>query len=129
MFRTADRLQRAIAINAVIAWRIMVMTLLGREVPDCDADLLFTDHELNFLRHYAIKSRLNTPDTLGNAVRLVAHLGGYRGRTHDPEPGNQIMWQGYSTLTKATIGHQIGHEFGFQDGKRYMLEQVQKHVV
>ena len=129
MFRTADRLQRAIAINAVIAWRIMVMTLLGREVPDCDADLLFTDHELNFLRHYAIKSRLNTPDTLGSAVRLVAHLGGYRGRTHDPEPGNQIMWQGYSTLTKATIGHQIGHEFGFEDGKRYMLEQVQKHVV
>ena len=129
MFRTADRLQRAIAINAVIAWRIMVMTLLGREVPDCGADLLFTDHELNFLRHYAAKSRLNTPDTLGNAVRLVAHLGGYRGRTHDPEPGNQIMWQGYSTLTKATIGHQIGHEFGFEDGKRYMLEQVQKHVV
>ena len=79
----------------------------------------------NSLRHYAIKSRLNTPDTLGSAVRLVAHLGGYRGRTHDPEPGNQIMWQGYSTLTKATIGH----EFGFEDGKRYMLEQVQKYVV
>ena len=29
-FRTADRLERAIAINAVIAWRLMVMTLLGR---------------------------------------------------------------------------------------------------
>ena len=28
-FHTADRLQRAIAINAVIAWRIMLMTLLG----------------------------------------------------------------------------------------------------
>ena len=128
MFRTADRLQRAIAINAVIAWRIMVMTLLGRQVPECEAELLFTDHELNFLRHYALNSRLETPDTLGNAVRLVAHLGGYRGRTPDPEPGNQIMWQGYGTLTKATIGHRIGHEFGFEDGKRYMLEQVQKHV-
>ena len=32
-FRTADRLRRAIAINSVIAWRIMVMTLLGRQVP------------------------------------------------------------------------------------------------
>jgi len=32
---TADRLRRAIAINLVIAWRIMLMTLLGREVPDC----------------------------------------------------------------------------------------------
>jgi hypothetical protein len=31
---TAERLQRAIAINLVIAWRIMLMTLLGRETPD-----------------------------------------------------------------------------------------------
>ena len=68
-------------------------------------------------------------EAIAETVRLVAHLGGYRRRTHDPEPGNQIMWQGYSTLTKATIGHQIGHEFGFEDGKRYMLEQVQKHIV
>ena len=30
LFRTADRLQRAIAINTVIAWRIMVMMLFGR---------------------------------------------------------------------------------------------------
>ncbi len=29
LFRTADRLQRAVAVNAVIAWRIMVMTLLS----------------------------------------------------------------------------------------------------
>ncbi len=124
MFRTADCLQRAIAINAVIAWRIMVMTL--RQVPECEPELLFTDHELSFLCHYALNSRLDAPDTRGNAVCLVAHLGGYRGRT--PDPGNQIMWQGYGTLTKANIGHRIGREFGFEDGKRYRLEQVQEHV-
>ena len=43
LFRTAERLQRAIAINAVIAWRIMVMTLLGWQVPDCEPRLMFTD--------------------------------------------------------------------------------------
>jgi hypothetical protein len=32
---TAERLRRAIAINLVIAWRIMLMTLLGRETPPC----------------------------------------------------------------------------------------------
>ncbi len=42
LFRTAERLQRAIAINAVIAWRIMVMTLMGRQVPDRDPQLMFT---------------------------------------------------------------------------------------
>ena len=133
LFRTADRLQRAIAINAVIAWRIMLMTLLGRQVPECDAELMFTDHELAFLRDYASQAGLAAPDDLGKSVQLVAHLGGYRARKLDPEPGNQIMWQGYSMLTKATIGHRIGVEAGqqrgFEAGKRYMLEQAKKHVV
>ena len=52
-FHTADRLQRAVTINTVIAWRLMVMTLLGRDVPGCDAQLLFTDIELRFLTDYA----------------------------------------------------------------------------
>ncbi len=132
LFRTAERLQRAIAINAVIAWRIMVMTLLGRQVPECEAELMFTDYELAFLSDYAAQAGLKPPENLGESVQLVAHLGGYRGRKHDPEPGNQIMWQGYSMLTKATIGHRIGAEEGrqrgFEDGKRYMLEQVRKYV-
>ena len=52
---TAERLRRAIAINLVIAWRIMLMTLLGREVPDLPAEVLFSDVELRTLRAYAKK--------------------------------------------------------------------------
>ena len=52
-FRTADRLSCAIAINAVIAWRIQLMTLLGREAPHNDPRLMFTDEEITFLRDYA----------------------------------------------------------------------------
>jgi hypothetical protein len=52
---TAERLRRAIAINLVIAWRIMLMTLLGRVVPDLPADVLFSDVELRTLRAYAKK--------------------------------------------------------------------------
>ena len=132
LFRTADRLQRAIPINAVIAWRIMVIALLGRQVPECEAELMFTDHELAFLREYAAQAGLALPDNLGKSVQLVAHLGGDRGRKQDPEPEIQIMWQGYRTVTTATIGHRIGAEAGQQRGleagKRYMLEQVKKHV-
>ena len=36
--KTAERLKRAIAINLVIAWRIMLMTLLGRETPELPAE-------------------------------------------------------------------------------------------
>ena len=52
---TAERLRRAIGINLVIAWRIMLMTLLGRETPELPADILFSDVELRTLRAYAKK--------------------------------------------------------------------------
>lgn len=106
-FWTTDWLPRALAINSVIAWRLMVMTLLGRQEPACAAELLFADDELRFLGDYARKFDLRGPEHSGAAVRLVAHLGGYRGRKHDPEPGDQIMWHGYDTLIKATLGHRI----------------------
>ena len=54
--RTAERLSRAIAINLVIAWRIMLMTLLGRETPEMPAELLFSDLELEVLRAYVKKN-------------------------------------------------------------------------
>jgi hypothetical protein len=52
---SAERLRRAIGINLVIAWRIMLMTLLGREMPELPAELLFSDIELRTLNAYAKK--------------------------------------------------------------------------
>jgi hypothetical protein len=52
---TAERLRRAIAINLVIAWRIMLMTLLGRETPELPAEVLFSDIELRTLRAWVKK--------------------------------------------------------------------------
>ena len=54
--RTAERLKRVIAIDLVIAWRIMLMTLLGREVPELPADVLFSDIEIEVLTAYAKKN-------------------------------------------------------------------------
>jgi hypothetical protein len=50
--KTADRLKRAIAINLVIAWRIMLMTLMGREYPELPAELLFSDLEIKLLQAF-----------------------------------------------------------------------------
>ncbi len=128
LFRTADRLQRAVAINAVIAWRIMLMTLLGRHVPDCDPEMVDTDAERAFLRDYARKHAMAPPDRLGHAVDLVAHLGGYRNRTHDRDPGSQIMWTGATRLTRAALGHELGHQSGYDsglaNGRRLVLRET-----
>jgi hypothetical protein len=53
---TAERIRRAIAINLVIAWRIMLMTLLGRETPELPPEVVFSSIELQVLRAYAKKN-------------------------------------------------------------------------
>ncbi|WP_423191610.1 IS4 family transposase [Chloroflexus aurantiacus] len=35
-----------------------------------------------------------TPPTLSDAVRWIAHLGGFLGRIHDGEPGVTTIWHG-----------------------------------
>jgi len=46
---TADRLARAVCIDAVIAWRVMLLALLGREVPEIPCELLFSSWECRLL--------------------------------------------------------------------------------
>jgi hypothetical protein len=58
---TADRLARAICIDAVIAWRVMLLALLGREVPEMPCELLFSSWECRLLE--ALQP-LVAPDTM-----------------------------------------------------------------
>jgi hypothetical protein len=101
---TAERIRRAIAINLVIAWRIMLMTLLGRESPELPAQVLFSDIEMRTLAAYAKKKRIDPPSLLGEAVTLVAKIGGYLGRNNDPPPGHQLLWHGYREFQFMCLG-------------------------
>jgi hypothetical protein len=107
---TAERLRRAIAINLVIAWRIMLMTLMGRETPELPAEVLFSDVELRTLRAFSKKNGLKPPTLLGEAVRLVAKIGGYLGRNNDPPPGHQLLWQGYAEFQFMCMGFALLEE-------------------
>ncbi len=46
---SAEKLARAIAIDAVIAWRVMLLTLLGREVPEIPCQMIFAPWECTVL--------------------------------------------------------------------------------
>ena len=108
---SAERLERAIAIHLVIGWRIMLMTLLGRETSELPPDLLFSDLEIKVLTAFAkTTKRLPAPTTLNAAVRIVAGLGGYLARNRDPPPGHQLMWYGYITLMGMCAGYALRTE-------------------
>ena len=102
-----ERLERAIAINLVIAWRIMVMTLLGREVPELPAEVMFSDIEIRVLSAWAKTVSAKPPTSLGEAIILVARLGGYTNRNNDPPPGHELMWYGYQNLNLMCMGYEL----------------------
>jgi len=54
---------------------------------------------------------MKPPLLLGDAVRLVAKLGGYLGRKNDPPPGHQIIRQGYTVLQAMCMGFAL-----YEDG-------------
>ena len=74
--RTGERIERAVTINAVIAWRLMAMTLLGRDTPELPAETLFSDIEIAALEDFAKDRKLPPPDNIGRALRTTAMLGG-----------------------------------------------------
>ncbi len=69
--KTAERLKRAVAIKLVIAWRIMLMTLLGRETPELPSEVLFSELEITVLDAWAKKKT-----SLSRVSRFSRKIGG-----------------------------------------------------
>lgn len=91
-------IKRVLAISMVIAWRILLMTLLSRKQPELPPQVLFSDLELKVLGAFAAKESLQPPGDLKEAVTLVARLGGYRACKSNPPPGTTALWRGYVSL-------------------------------
>ena len=107
---TAERLRRAIAIDVVLAWRIQLMTLLGREVPHLPCTVLFEGWEikvLETLQEEKTRTKITVPLRLGEAVIAVAKLGGYLARRSDPPPGCQCLWKGIIHLYAMAAGYRL----------------------
>ena len=109
--RTGERIERAVTIKAVIAWRLAATTLFGRETPELPATVFFTQMQLRVLRHFAAKRQLGAPDNLGLAVRAMAILGGYLYRPNAPPPGHQKIWEGWTRLTIMSEAYELRDYF------------------
>ena len=92
----------------VVAWRIQLMVRLGREVPDLPGELLFSDAELRVLTVFAKSRQRPPPARLGDAVELVARLGGWLGHTRDP-PGAHVA---RLYLVAMTFAFELRDEYG-----------------
>ncbi|MCY4207181.1 MAG: hypothetical protein OXD29_04420 [Roseovarius sp.] len=53
LLETGRKVERALAINAVIVWQVAFMTELGRTHPAMAADVAFSDIEMAILTDFA----------------------------------------------------------------------------
>jgi hypothetical protein len=90
---TIERLERAIALFMVVAWRIAHLMRLGRTCPDLDATLFFDPDEIQGA-YLLMEMKQPAKPTLNEVLRLIARLGGFIGRKSDGEPGVKTIWLG-----------------------------------
>ncbi len=104
-----ESLEAALAVDAVVAWRIMWLTKLGRETPDVPCSVFFDEEEWKALHCFANKTKTppTEPPCLGDAIRMVATLGGFLGRKSDRDPGTQTIWRGLERLMDFTIAFRM----------------------
>ena len=97
---TAERLERALALYCIVAWRLLHLTYLAQNTPDASCEVVFQTHEWQALHAFTYKTNVlpTIPPSLHEATRLVAKLGGFLARKSDGEPGVQTIWRGLRRL-------------------------------
>jgi hypothetical protein len=105
--RTATRLANLIAIFCIISWRIFWMTMAARILPKAPPTLVFTEEECTILAQTLTSKNIKAEQSLEQYSQIVARLGGYMARSHDPPPGNLIMWRGWRRLTDMALGFKL----------------------
>jgi hypothetical protein len=105
----ADRIEACLAIDLVVAWRILHLSKLGREHPDVPCTVYFSESEWKALLTFVNRNPHvpAQPPSLREATRLVAGLGGFLGRKCDGEPGTQTLWLGLQRLDDITAMYEV----------------------
>ena len=93
---TAERLKRCLAVDVIVAWRILYLTTTGRQLPDLPCTAVFEEHEWKGVWAFVNRTTKvpEKPPSLQVIVRLIGGLGGHLGRKGDGQPGAMTLWRG-----------------------------------
>ena len=98
-FDDLENTKRFLALDSVVAWRVLFLTLTGREMPDLSCEALFEADEWQAL--YCFLHKTNLPPqhvpTLGQVTRWIAQLGGFTA-SQKSHPGTTVLWIGLQRL-------------------------------
>jgi hypothetical protein len=108
-FDSVENIERYLAVDSVVAWRVLYLTLLGRLPPELPCSVIFETAEWQAL--YCFVSRTRNPPAepppLRQVIRWVGQLGGFMALKSDGEPGTQVIWIGLQRLSDITAAWQV----------------------
>lgn len=108
--RSIEKIERALVLYMVVAWRIAALMRLGRSGPDMDAQVMFEPDEWKAAYILNKLPPPQSPPKLNDVVRLVARLGGFLARKGDGEPGVKTIWEGMQRIFDAVIAMEYSRQ-------------------
>jgi hypothetical protein len=109
---TAERLDRAVATYAVVAWRLLWLTYEARRHPEESCETVLPRGEWQVLHRVVEKTKTvpAQPPSLREAVRQIARLGGFLARKGDGDPGVKTIWRGLRRLDDLVTGWKLSRD-------------------
>lgn len=104
-----QRIERAVATYCIVAWRLLFLTYLARIQPEQTSTMVLEPYECEALWCFLHKTQQVPPTsfTVGEAVRMIARLGGFLGRKADGHPGVKVLWRGMKRLNDISHAYLI----------------------
>jgi len=97
--KSSEALKNAIVMYSLIAWRQLYITRLARSRADEPVGKFFQKYEWqSTLKVFNNANIIEREPTLGEFILIVAKLGGYLNRKHDPDPGIETLWRGFQKV-------------------------------
>ena len=108
---TAARLDRVLAVDQVVAWRLLALCKAAREQPDEAVSAWLSQAEWQALWCHVHQRTMPpaTPPGVRQAVRWIAQLGGFMARKSDGAPGPITLWRGLHRLNDLTAMWRLCH--------------------
>ncbi|MFQ4113964.1 IS4 family transposase [Leptospira borgpetersenii] len=95
-FKFGDRFKACIAVSAIVAWRVMMLTFLGRNIPGLKASIMFESFEWKgiYCRIFETPKPPKEEPDLDSVLSRIAKLGGHLDRKSDAPPGPLTIFKG-----------------------------------
>ena len=111
LLRKNCRREPYIALQSIIAWRLLLMVNYTRACPTAPATTVFTQTECDALVS-TVKGEIvrDTKINMQSATYMLAQLGGFLKRNNNEKPGPTVIWRAWERLQDLTLMFVIATE-------------------